>query len=229
MPALQISLTINFDTPPSVGAGGTAGTLADKVVTRDARGRFVIPASQVKGKLRHACEQMLRSQGVVALCNPPRPDEMCPNAASVPRRTDSDEPTACLLCSIFGSPALRSRLRFHDLTTTTKDLPSETLRAMVSLNRRRRTSEPQRLFLVETAPNFKGLTFANTEAVTGYVSEAAHAHLLLAGLKLLFAWGGGSSRGLGWGSLSAEATLGGEAVQFNAEEVRALCQSSPSR
>jgi CRISPR/Cas system CSM-associated protein Csm3 (group 7 of RAMP superfamily) len=220
MPALKISLTINFETPPSVGASGATSTLADKVVTRDARGRFVIPASQVKGKLRHACEQMLRAQGV-ALCRPPRPDEMCPHIEGVT--------PPCLLCGIFGSPAVRSRLRFHDLTAMEKDLPQETLRAMVSINRRRRTSEAGRLFLIETAPNLKGLTFENAEAVMGYVSEAAHAHLLLAGLRLLFAWGGGSSRGLGWGSLTAEATLDGETIQLKAEEVKALCPSSTSR
>jgi CRISPR/Cas system CSM-associated protein Csm3 (group 7 of RAMP superfamily) len=220
MSNITISLTLTFTTPPSVGAGGASGTLADKVVTRNAKNEFIIPASQVKGKLRHACEQLLRAQDVM-LCQPPQPEQMCPNADGVK--------SPCLLCQIFGSPAHQSRLRFHDLTVKDADLlPAETLRPMVSLNRRRRTAEEQRLFLIETAPPFKGLKFENGEAITGQVSDAAHLHLLLAGLQLLFAWGGGASRGLGWGEVTAEAWLDGAKVEFNKEEVKQLCQPSKS-
>ena len=217
MPRVEISLSVTFASPPSVGAGGVSGTVADKVVTRDARGRFIIPASQVKGKLRHACEQLLRSQNV-KLCRPPLPDEMCPHADGVN--------SPCLLCAVFGSPAERSRLRFHDLTAEAANLPGETLRAMVSLNRRRRTAEAGRLFLVETAPNLAGLRFESDEAITGHLSDKAHAHLLLAGLRLLFAWGGGASRGLGWGELKAEVRLDGSPIVFNVEEVKSLCPPS---
>ena len=77
MQAIRIDLTLTFTTPPSVGAGGSSGMLADKVVTRNARGEFVIPASQIKGKLRHACEQILRARGA-PLCHAPRAEHMCP-------------------------------------------------------------------------------------------------------------------------------------------------------
>jgi CRISPR/Cas system CSM-associated protein Csm3 (group 7 of RAMP superfamily) len=217
MPTVKISLTLIFATPPSVGASGASGTLADKVVTRNARGEFIIPASQVKGKLRHACEQLLRAGGV-SLCQPPKPDAMCPHA-------DGVKPY-CLLCQIFGSPSQPSRLRFHDLVATQPDLPTETLRPMVSLNRRRRVAEPQRLFLIETAPNFNGLKFENPDAITGYVRQPGHLHLLLAGLKMLFAWGGATSRGLGWGQVDPIACLDGEVFKEpNIEEVKRLCQS----
>jgi len=217
MPEVRISLSLTFETPPSVGAGGTSGTVADKVVTRNGHGQFVIPASQVKGKLRHACEQLLRALGV-KLCRPPRPEMMCPRAEGVP--------SPCLLCEIFGSPFDRSRLRFHDLVATQQNLPGETLRAMVSLNRQRRTAEAKRLFLVETAPHISGLLFENEQAITGHVRDVRHAHLLLASLKLLFSWGGGSSRGLGWGGAEVRgAWLEGEAVTLNVEEVKALCPS----
>ena len=220
MPSVKISLRISFATPPSVGAGGVTGTLADKVVTRDARGRFIIPASQVKGKLRHACKQLLRAQGV-PLCHPPQPERMCPHDEDV-------KSPPCLLCKVFGSPAERSRLRFHDLAAEESESHGETLRAMVSLNRRRRTAEAQRLFLVETAPNVSGLLFGSEEAITGYVEDGGHLQLLLAGLRMLFAWGGGASRGLGWGELTARAWLDGQEVQLDIEEVKALCPSSPS-
>lgn len=226
MPEVRISLTVVFATPPSVGAGGASGTVADKVVTRDARGRLVIPASQVRGKLRHACEQLVRSNGV-AVCRAPRPELMCPQAPGV-------EPP-CLLCEIFGSPFYRSRLCFHDLVAADENLPRETIRTMVSLNRRRRTAEAGRLFLVETAPHIENLSFTNDSAVTGHVdgmrggggdAGVSHVQLLLAGLKLLFTWGGGSSRGLGWGVSDAHAWADGEAVALDVEEVKALCRSS---
>jgi hypothetical protein len=216
MPKVKISLRLTFSTPPSIGAGGASGTLADKVVTRNARGEFIIPASQVKGKVRHACEQLLRAGGV-PLCQPPNPVNMCPLAAGVQ--------APCILCLIFGSPLERCLLRFHDLISRQADLPNETLRAMVSLNRSRRTAQAQRLFLVETAPNINGLQFENDEAITGIIHNSAHANVLLAGLKLLFAWGGGASRGLGWGNVEATAWLDGEAFTLNVEEVKALCPS----
>lgn len=217
MPKVRIKLVLTFTTPPSVGAGGASGTLADKVVTRNARDEFIIPASQMKGKLRHACEQLLRGQGV-QLCQPPQPARMCPHADGVQ--------SPCLLCEIFGSPLDRCRLRFHDLIATQEDLPEETLRTMASLNRSRRTAEAQRLFLIETAPHINGLRFENAAAIEGYINKPAHAHLLLAGLKLLFAWGGATSRGLGWGEVEAQAWLNEqEAIKLDGEEVRALCQS----
>lgn len=227
MPGVRISLTITFTTPPSVGAAGASGTVADKVVTRNARDELVIPASQVKGKLRHACEQLLRSYGV-PVCSAPRPERMCPQAEGVK--------APCVLCEIFGSPFYRSRLRFHDLVSQEENLPRETLRTMVSLNRSRRAAEAKRLFLIETAPHIDGLKFTNDEAVTGHVGGPGsneeysdegvrHVHLLLAGMRLLFAWGGGASRGLGWGETEARAFVDGSDISLNVEEVKALCRS----
>jgi CRISPR/Cas system CSM-associated protein Csm3 (group 7 of RAMP superfamily) len=231
MPAIKIDLTLTFTTPPSVGAGGVSGTLADKVVTRNASGEFIIPASQLKGKLRHACEQLLRAQGV-PLCRPPRGEQMCPQVSEdedagkpMPRCAEDkykDQPR-CLLCQIFGSPAYPSRLRFHDLIAVQDNLPDETLRQMVSLNRRRRTAEDKRLFTIETAPNFAGLQFRNSEAITGRLrpDETKYLHLLLAGLKMLFAWGGSSSRGLGWASGETRAWLDDVETPLDLKEVKA--------
>ncbi|MDQ3918621.1 MAG: RAMP superfamily CRISPR-associated protein [Acidobacteriota bacterium] len=221
MPEIEIGLALVFETPPSVGAAGASDTLADKAVTRNGRDEFIIPASQVKGKLRHSCQQLLSANGV-EVCRPPRPQDMCPRAGV-------NGP--CLLCQIFGSPFDRSRLRFHDLVATQAYLPGDTSRAMVSLNRSRRTAEAKRLFLVETAPNVKGLRFENEHAVTGHVGDERHAHLLLAGLKLLFSWGGGAGRGLGWGEVAGlqggevYALVDGRETTINVEEVKALCAS----
>jgi CRISPR/Cas system CSM-associated protein Csm3 (group 7 of RAMP superfamily) len=226
MPRIKVDLTLTFTTPPSVGAGGASVTLADKVVTRNARGQFIIPASQLKGKLRHACEQLLRSQAV-RLCQPPLPEAMCPQIEDdqLPHRYGLPY---CLTCQIFGSPGYPSRLRFFDLVAEHPEtLPDETLRPMVSLNRRRRTAEEKRLFLIETAPHFSGLKFANAEAISGHLAEPSQLHLLLAGMRFLFAWGGGTSRGMGWGKASCLAWLDDQLIdKVSQAEVRKLCLSS---
>jgi len=234
MPTVEIGLTLTFRTPPSVGAGGASGTLADKVITRNARGQFIIPASQLKGKLRHACEQLLRARDA-PLCRPPHPDRMCPQVeedGGRPLPMINEQPL-CLLCQVFGAPSRPSRLRFHDLVALRADLPHETLRPMVSLNRHRRTAEEQRLFLVETAPHLgsaaEGLEFGNSTAITGDLDDRSHLHLLLAGFKLIFTWGGGSSRGLGWGEVTWQVRLGDESlgkIEVSKEEVEKLCPSS---
>ena len=90
----------------------------------------------------------------------------------------------------------------------------------------RRRPEDKRLFVIETAPNVGGLKFEKTECITGYLGDPRYLHLLLCGLKALFAWGGGTSRGLGWGKVDCEAWLDGEVIgKVSKEEVLQLCQS----
>lgn len=192
---VNVGIALVFQTPPSIAAAGALSSIADRVGERNAKGQFIIPGSQVKGKLRHACEQLLR--GIEkGICEPPRAETMCPNVLSI------DPP--CPLCRIFGSPAYPSPLRFHDLVL---DVDSEepgrepllpSFRAMIGMNRRRAMVAEGRLFLVETAPYFPELRFFNAEAITGTLDSEAQVKLLLAGLKLIPAWGGMKSRGLGW-------------------------------
>jgi CRISPR/Cas system CSM-associated protein Csm3 (group 7 of RAMP superfamily) len=206
-----MSITLVFETPPSIAAAGAFGSIADRVVERDALGRFIIPGSHVKGKLRHASEQLLKSVGK-NVCDSPRAATMCPNPpGGVP---------PCVACRIFGSPAYPSSLRFYDLV---QDVGSEeaipeivapSLRAMIGVNRRRATVAEGRLFLVETAPYFSELRFSSNEAVSGSLDSEASLRLLLAALKLVPAWGGMKSRGLGWTArLEVSATFDGKPVQ----------------
>ncbi|NPV30713.1 MAG: hypothetical protein HPY58_13930 [Firmicutes bacterium] len=193
--SVNVSIALVFQTPPSVAAAGALSSIADRVVERNAKGQFIIPGSQVKGKLRHACEQLLRGMGK-SICEPPRAETMCPNVPGI------DSP--CTLCRIFGSPAYPSLLRFHDLVLDMDGVelgcepPVPSFRAMIGMNRRRATVAERRLFLVETAPYFPGLRFFNAEAISGTLDSEAQVKLLLAGLKLIPAWGGMKSRGLGW-------------------------------
>ena len=190
---VKVGIALVFQTPPSIAAAGVLTSIADRVVERNAKGQFVIPGSQVKGKLRHACEQLLRGMEK-GVCKPPRAETMCPPGTDPP----------CLLCHVFGGPACPSPLRFHNLVLgdSGKELnpkpPAPSLRAMTGMNRRRATVAEGRLFLVETAPYFPELRFFNDEAITGTLESEAQVKLLLAGLKLIPAWGGMKSRGLGW-------------------------------
>lgn len=216
MAAVTISLAIAIETPLSVGAGGSSGTLADTSVLRDGWGRPIIPGSQVKGKARHAAAAIARALGwrVAEVGAPPDPAEPCE------------------IQLIFGAPGrLRSPLRFADLALVEPDAPPDLgidagwraragqIRHSVSISRRRGVAEDRRLLMQETvaAP----AQFANLLAVAGELEREPQLALLLAGLRLSTRWGGAKSRGLGWGSVTATASWGGQ--EFDDERLaRAL-------
>jgi CRISPR/Cas system CSM-associated protein Csm3 (group 7 of RAMP superfamily) len=232
----SLKLTLYMQTPLSSGAAGASSFVADRIAVRNGLGEFIIPGSQVRGNVRHACERLLRAVGAAdRICYGPRPDHMCPHAPSASIRTIDDPYSpgqtlrCCILCSLFGSAYFTSPLHFHDLVcrnpfrqpnqppyTSQRDarLGDETLRTMVSLNRQRRVAQERRLFVVETAPAQPQLAFSHDEAISGTLDTEAQAQLLLAGLNLLTAIGGGRSRGLGWIQSEAEATLDGQPVRL---------------
>lgn len=186
MPELKIALTITSETALSVGAAGSAGTLADKLIIRDGAGRPVIPGSQLKGKLRFAAEQLLRSLG-----------HTIPSPFESGRAVERPNP----LRAVFGSPERASPLRFADLTiTSAADISRSTgvtsIRPSVTINRRHGTAEDQRLLIREVTR--EGLSFHNPEAISGRIEHASDVALLWAALRLCDRWGGAKSRGLGW-------------------------------
>ncbi len=205
MTPLCIKLTITLETALSVGAGGSAGTLADKSIARDGWNRPIIPGSQVKGKVRYAAEQILRGLGQ----NIPTPfDEPALVERANPIRT------------LFGSPQLRSSLHFHDLPGIIGSLETqqaETLRRQseqhqsqirpsVAINRRRGIAEDARLLFQETT--LEGIQFFAERAITGTVPDLPHAALVWAALKLTTRWGGAKSRGLGWATVRTTVMVG---------------------
>jgi CRISPR/Cas system CSM-associated protein Csm3 (group 7 of RAMP superfamily) len=245
--ALRIELAITARTPLCVGASGSSGGLADKTVLRDGWNRPIIPGSQLKGRLRHACERIAAGMGA-SICAAPYPATMCPYYEPKPPITrQAREPIdlaraegvrhQCIVCALFGSPVYLSPLAFNDLVYT-PPLPRfpppqpyeahERLRPGVGLDRRRRTAQEEVLYLTETTD--AGITF--TGAIHGRwlstpLAEArALSGLLLAGLRLTTRWGGGSTRGLGWAEVAiTRAELGGAALDAGAllEEVATLC------
>lgn len=195
---LRIALTITSQTAVSVGAGGSAGTIADKTIVCDGWGRPLIPGSQVKGKLRWAAEQLLRGLG-----------QDIPAPSDGTEREELDT----LVRRLFGSPQLRSPLRFADLPGVIGDLEQiESLRASpeqhqaqirpsVAINRQRGTAADKLLIFQEAAP--ETMRFHAADAVIGTIASLEEAALLWAAARLTTRWGGAKSRGLGWASVAA--------------------------
>ena len=200
MPKLEMSIALTSITPLSVGAGGSAGSLADKSIVRDGWGRPIIPGSQLKGKLRHAAERLLGSVGL------PVPTDF------------NDTKTDTLIRTIFGTGGgERAPLRFSDLIGIPDGTPEmwppakvdarnlSQIRPSVSINRRRGNAEDARLLFQETA--LAELVYRASPAISGdhKTLTLGHAALLWAALTLTDRWGGGTSRGLGW--VCAQATV----------------------
>ncbi|MFS8894962.1 RAMP superfamily CRISPR-associated protein, partial [Synechococcus sp. R3-13] len=148
------------------------------------------------------------------ICRSPDPERMCPqregSAGNFHRPEYQVEGYAgshCLVCQIFGNPALPARLWVEDLVCEVPPAALEpTLRPGVTLNRRRRTAEDQRLYLIETSPAAE-LTFSGSLQLLPDCPSWGKT-LLLAALHHLIALGGSKSAGLGWlhwdpGSLQA--------------------------
>lgn len=189
---IQIDLTIVAQTAASVGAGGSSGTLADKSIVRDGWSRPIIPGSQVKGKVRHAAEALVRSLGFV----------------HVQQHFDDDASSPKVIRTIFGSKRHRSLLTFADLVgvvgaieqfdklRTQPEQHQSQIRPSVAINRRRGVADDARLLFQETT--VEGIRFYAAPAIRGELPSVGHAALLWAALQLIPRWGGASSRGLGW-------------------------------
>ncbi len=214
----RIALTAVIDTALCVGAGGSSGSLADKPILKTANNQLVIPASQLKGRLRHECEKLTRALGWPT-CESPIAQTMCPQRAGLteqdfyiesyrvddPPDGDAEEDERkrkyryhCLICQLFGNPSLPSKLQFSDLVCTTEpDSIPEVLRPGVTINRRRRTAEEKKLYFLETSPANAALAFKGAITLAPNTPIFAKA-LILAGLKHIHALGGSKSAGLGW-------------------------------
>jgi CRISPR/Cas system CSM-associated protein Csm3 (group 7 of RAMP superfamily) len=225
------TITATLDTALCVGAGGSSGSLADKPILRNTDGNLLIPASQIKGRLRHECEKITRGLGW-GVCQSPTPNTMCPQREGLSENEEQkfhrdeykdeykieeqkfhrdedkiDDQYHCLICQIFGNPSLPSRVLFDDLICTEdpENLP-EVLRPGVTINRRRRTAEEQKLYFLETSPVNARLQFTGQIHFLPNCPDYAKV-LIIAGLHHIHALGGSKSAGLGWLTWNLESTL----------------------
>lgn len=183
MEYLEIDLLFNLST-----AFHTTGNLrrpgVDKTLARDSEGRWVIPATTVKGFLRERAEILLRTWGH-RVCIGPEPGKMC------------NSQTLCLICQVFGNPRHLSTLHFADgLPLIEMD---SAVRSGVAISRHRRAAYPQRLFFLETTEPMPTQWRARCE---GDFPDADTAKKAAALVALAARWGtaigGGKTRGLGW-------------------------------
>ena len=219
-PSQTINLTATIDTALCVGAGGSTGSLADKPIVRTASGKLLIPASQLKGRLRHECEKLAKGLGW-EVCQSPIATTMCPqrlglNEALFQRqyKAAEEEQLHCLICQMFGNPSLPSRLIFNDLICdeSPDNLP-ETIRPGVTINRRRRVAEDEKLYYLETSPPNAQLEFKGAIEIQPNFPEEGKP-LLIAALKHINALGGSKSVGLGWLHWDWQYLLGDTSNQF---------------
>lgn len=202
------SLTANINSALCIGSGGSSGSLADKPIVRNAEKNLIIPASQLKGRLRHECEKIARGLGW-AICDSPKAETMCPQLSGFSPveknrfnreeyQVSEDHRHHCLICQIFGNPSLPSRVLLDDLICQEHpdNLP-EILRPGVTINRRRGTAEEHKLYFLETSPANAELAFTGAIHFLPNCPDYAQA-LIVAGLHHIHALGGSKSAGLGW-------------------------------
>ncbi|MBD2194835.1 MULTISPECIES: RAMP superfamily CRISPR-associated protein [Calothrix] len=203
------TITAIIDSALCVGAGGSSGSLADKPIIRNSQRNLLIPGSQIKGRVRHECEKLLRGLRW-EISESPHAGKMVIRRDNAPSTFNRDEYKItgyentyhCLISQIFGDPVLPSRVIFDDLVCTEEpeNLP-EVLRPGVTINRRRRTAEEQKLYFLETSPANAKLRFQGEIHIQPSLTPERpdYAKLLIwAGLRQIHALGGSKSAGLGW-------------------------------
>jgi CRISPR/Cas system CSM-associated protein Csm3 (group 7 of RAMP superfamily) len=203
---MQLGLRVEFETPPNVGGHG-APLFVDRPFRRDANGWPYIPASTLKGRLRHECERLVQASGRW-VCDSPNPKRMCPNYLS-------HRGEICAVCAIFGSPWCRGNIWPEELLLREpeelarereqgKEAPFSTARFGVSLSRRRRVAEDARLFTTELFLPGVPLVFGGTWGGRLTLSQLA---LVEAGCGAINALGRGKTGGLGWCRVTVESQV----------------------
>ncbi|MEH2022873.1 RAMP superfamily CRISPR-associated protein [Nostoc sp.] len=203
------TITAVIDSALCVGAGGSSGSLADKPIVRNSERNLLIPGSQIKGRVRHECEKLLRGLGW-EISESPNAGRMVIRRDNAPAKFQRHEYEIsgyeytyhCLISQIFGDPILPSRVIFDDLVCTEEleDL-AEILRPGVTINRRRRIAEEKKLYFLETSPVNAKLQFKGEIHIQPNLTPERPDYakvLILAGLRQIYALGGSKSAGLGW-------------------------------
>ena len=201
---VELDFTLTMLTNFHIGSGAGMAGMADRAVLRMANKELVIPASTIKGRARHHCEQLARALEIKICGGRATHAELC-----------KDEGPPCLICRLFGSEWRPSTLRFADacLVEALRHLvreqhPSSTgfdyqvvSHTRTRLNRLLRRVEEGALFTFEEG--IEGLTFAGRIAGSLLCVESTVASIplevlaLVAALRLVDRIGGKKTIGLG--------------------------------
>lgn len=213
---VEIAMTLTLRSPLNIGSGAQQGTLAKRGMLKDREGWPYIPASALKGRWRHATEQIAAAIPDLRVCATHH--DMCRQAP-------------CSVCQLFGSPWTKGAVRFVDLALTGPEAiitlrqdstyrPNTTTRTGVAINRRRRVAQDDHLY--DTELFLPGIPLEFFGVVVGNINQAQTA-LLVAGLNMMPALGRSKTAGLGWFEVSTKVTADGEAWSA-ADLVAALSQ-----
>lgn len=203
----QWQITAIIDTALCIGDSGAGETGADKSTVKTSDGKLYIPASTLKGIWRHTCEIIARSEKHF-VCDSPRSENMCTS-------------NHCIICQIFGSPTLESRIYINDLIhDADPDIETTAIRSGVTINRNRRVAEEQRLYFTETSlPNAK-FEFSGDVTINSNITDK-QIELLSAGLNYIHAIGSGKTRGFGWINITkqdhTQKTQKTKSIEINAD------------
>ena len=194
---MQMKLSVTFETPVNIGGYG-APTFVDRPFRRDRDGWPFIPASSLKGRLRHECERLARALGY-AVCAGPNPTRMCRGEAQ----------KVCPVCQIWGSPWIAGNVYPTDLTLERPPelgdtVPPSAIRYNVSISRRRRVAEDAHLFTTELFLPGIPLTFSGVWEASLSLQELV---LVEAGLGAITALGRAKTGGLGWCAINTQTTI----------------------
>ncbi len=217
----RLTLSVTTHSPLHIGGETRQNTDATRPMLKTAAGLPYIPATSIKGRLRHEVERLLRGAlGPGAVCDAPVAERMC--------QPLDDAAGVCPACHLFGSPWREAALYFHDLDRITVDgaeislmrrdgiAPQTQTRAGVRINRRRRVVEDQFLFDTELFEPGIPWTFSGTANYLG--RHPQNLVLIYMAARAVTMMGSARSRGLGWSTLVVE----GEDGAPSAEELQAM-------
>ena len=195
--------TLTALTALRVGAGRATGvTGTDLPVVRNAFGSPYIPGSSFKGALRASVEALVRSVNASRLtaCNPLNPDDWCvtkPEGLTEEEFHKRVDERTCLVCHVFGSPWLASKVSIRDLPVEGLWIDQYEVRNGVGIDRDTGTAAEGLLYDFEVVP--AGTTFSCKIVVEN--ADDWELGLLMMALRPFelgeAALGGARSRGLG--------------------------------
>lgn len=192
--------------------GQTSPVLVDVATARQPSGVPIIPASAIKGALRIECERLARlaqREGLFPakprICNAGSPDSACGMVE-----------LCCVVCSLFGSPGIEGKLRFHDAVLVEEQrnlfvaperrepkrwqVPSGVgydIRPGVAIGRIRKAAAEQLLFMSEVLTPFMPECVFEADIEVRQQVSSEERRLLQAAVSFLTAIGGDKSRGVG--------------------------------
>ncbi|MCB0032277.1 MAG: hypothetical protein KDE28_30415, partial [Anaerolineales bacterium] len=193
MATLDVQLT--FKTPLNIGSGAQQGTLASLGMLKDQYGWPYVPASTLKGRWRHAAEQLYGTlMADVEVISPhqtqrQRPDDMVSRLFG----THWGAGLIAFTDLVITAPARAVELRQESERNRFRPVTQE--RTGIAINQQRRVVEDRFLFTTETLWPGIALTFGGK--IQAPITQA-EAGLLVASLHLIPNMGRAKSRGLGW-------------------------------